>query len=889
MSAVGVAAVLRSLRDWVSGWQVGATPLLRLLPRTAATTKTASVASIGVLVVTLGLLAIHSKDYEVEHARVEIRDAAQSLSAHLLRVIEIANLLLRYQQDVAGLADRSADMVARANSRLQELAETVPYVFRLFITDEEGEVYATSMKQWPPLNARERDYFRFHQAGEQGLHISSVLRSQATGDPIIILSRRISGPSGDFRGVALVSFQLEMLGDLAQELLSLGRAADFQIIGPDMRVVSDGTPPPSVAGEFLSPAAQRLFKEASSGVWTYTEIDGLERIWAHERVGIYPLYVRVGVENRAVLAQWAWQTLPYAAFSLAVLLALASFAVMGIRHARALERAREELNEANRDLERRIAERTQELNDANQALRDSVTSLETINKVNRTLAAELDLETIVQAATDAATQITGAAFGAFFYNRVDSAGESYLLYSLSGVPREAFAGFPMPRNTKVFGPTFRGEGVVRSDDITRDPRYGKNAPFHGKPKGHLPVRSYLAAPVVSRSGEVLGGLFFGHPEPCKFSQRSEQLVSGIAAQAAIAIDNARLFEAAQSELVERRRAVEALQTSEARLQLTLEAGRLGTFERDLRTGIGEWSERARELHGRPPGDNRYTIDDLLALMDAEDRDSVQSSLKTSCSQRTPYEGEYRINLPGGTVRWIAARGEFLFDQVGEPQRAAGICYDITERKEAEQRLKLLAREVDHRAKNLLTVVHGMIRMTRAESVAGFTDAIEARIFALGQAHSLIAASRWTGADLRQLLEEGLEAHGSAEGEQILLSGPPVVLSPTAAQSISMAVHELATNATKYGALSRSEGRVAVDWSLTDDGQLRLCWAETGGPPVHPPTRAGFGTRVLQSVIKDQLRGEVHLKWAAEGLHCVFTLPPPVVLHRQVLVPSTYPD
>ena len=118
----------------------------------------------------------------------------------------------------------------------------------------------------------------------------------------------------------------------------------------------------------------------------------------------------------------------------------------------------------------------------------------------------------MQFVTDTATQLSGAAFGAFFYNVVSGSCESYMLYTLSGVPREAFAHFPMPRATDLFGPTFRGEGVVRIDDVKQDPRYGRNSPYYGMPEGHLPVVSYLAVPVVSRSGEVLGGLFFGAPE-----------------------------------------------------------------------------------------------------------------------------------------------------------------------------------------------------------------------------------------------------------------------------------------------------------------------------------------------------------------------------------------
>ncbi|HZS04313.1 MAG TPA: PAS domain S-box protein [Blastocatellia bacterium] len=169
-------------------------------------------------------------------------------------------------------------------------------------------------------------------------------------------------------------------------------------------------------------------------------------------------------------------------------------------------------------------------------------ALETINRVSRTLSAELDLEKVVQSLTDAATEITGARFGSFFYNVLDERGASYMLYALSGVPREHFAHFPMPRATDLFGPTFRGEGVVRIDDVKQDPRYGKNSPYFGMPEGHLPVTSYLALPVISRSGEVLGGLFFGHPEPGVFTERHERIVAGLAGQAAIAMDNARLYE-----------------------------------------------------------------------------------------------------------------------------------------------------------------------------------------------------------------------------------------------------------------------------------------------------------------------------------------------------------
>ncbi len=199
-----------------------------------------------------------------------------------------------------------------------------------------------------------------------------------------------------------------------------------------------------------------------------------------------------------------------------------------------------------------------------EALRQERRVLELLNATGASIASQLDLEALVQTVTDAATQLSGARYGAFFYNVIDQHGESLLLYALCGAPREAFEKFGVPRNTPLFNQTFHGLSVVRSADITQDPRYGQMAPHHGMPEGHLPMRSYLAVPVVSRNGTVIGGLFFGHQEPGVFTERAEQLVVGVAAQAAIAIDNARLYEAAQREIASRERAEAALREADRR-------------------------------------------------------------------------------------------------------------------------------------------------------------------------------------------------------------------------------------------------------------------------------------------------------------------------------------
>jgi PAS domain S-box-containing protein len=226
----------------------------------------------------------------------------------------------------------------------------------------------------------------------------------------------------------------------------------------------------------------------------------------------------------------------------------------------------------------KIARNISAQKNAQERLKRYADNLEIINSVIKTISEELDLNKILQKVTDSTTQLTGARFGAFFYNSVNTNGEALMLYTLSGAPKEAFENFGMPRHTAVFKPTFMGEGVIRVDDITKDARYGRNFPHTGMPAGHLSVVSYLAVPVVSRFGEVIGGLIFGHPKAGIFTQDHENMVISIAAQAAIGLDNAKLYEEIK-ELNEKKDDFIGMASHELKTPLTSISGYLQILQR----------------------------------------------------------------------------------------------------------------------------------------------------------------------------------------------------------------------------------------------------------------------------------------------------------------------
>jgi PAS domain S-box-containing protein len=288
-----------------------------------------------------------------------------------------------------------------------------------------------------------------------------------------------------------------------------------------------------------------------------------------------------------------------------------------------------------------------------------------------------------------------------------------------------------------------------------------------------------------------------------------------------------------------------------------------------------YNRRAAELWGRSPklGDpnERFCGSYRMFRPDGSllphHQCPMADVLRTGISVRGQ---EVHIERPDGSRGIALVDIEAVKDNEGKIVGAVNCFQDITERKRSEEQIVNLAHEAEHRTKNILSTVLATVRLSRADSSDDFKELIEGRINALAMVNALFVQSRWAGAELRSLVTQELSPYcGESEG-RVRIDGPTVVLEPTTAQTVAISLHELATNAAKYGSLSVADGRVEIAWSRTADGWLSLRWIEFGGPTVTPPTHRGFGTRVIENTI-GQLGGEVQFNWRDQGLACEIAL------------------
>src|SRR6266852_750884 len=270
--------------------------------------------------------------------------------------------------------------------------------------------------------------------------------------------------------------------------------------------------------------------------------------------------------------------------------------------------------------------------------------------------------------------------------------------------------------------------------------------------------------------------------------------------------------------------------SEQRRSLALAAGQMGSWEWDPVDGRFAWDDGQYRIFGVDPESFDVTVENVRRLIHPDDWKHLQNAIKPAAPNTPSFQSEFRVCRPNGEMRWCIGTAVASVDATDHIVRISGVTVDITERKEAEERQALLAREVDHRARNALALVQSIVRLTRADTIKSYIAAIEGRIAALSRAHTLLAQSRWQGADLARLADEELAAYRTGDADKIVVRGPDLSLEPRTAQTLALALHELSTNAAKYGALSELAGRVSLTWELKPD-RLMLRWTETDGPPV----------------------------------------------------------
>lgn len=332
-----------------------------------------------------------------------------------------------------------------------------------------------------------------------------------------------------------------------------------------------------------------------------------------------------------------------------------------------------------------------------------------------------------------------------------------------------------------------------------------------------------------------------------------------------------------NDVTEQHKAFESLQASEERLRLAVSAGIIGTWDWNIQTDTLVADAAFADAFGAGPQAESAVngIERLLHSVHAEDRERLGARIREAIDVGDPFREEYRIVDADGTIRWVSARGLCHRDELARPTRFVGAAMDISERKEAELHRQLLTQEMDHRVKNMLARVQAIVNQTLKDGVdmAEGRDKIAARLSALSRAQDILTGRQLAGVDMATVVKTVTE---SLNGDQFSIGGPSITLSPRISQSFMMAFHELGTNAVKYGALSKPQGRVSIDWDVSGEGQTQLfelTWRESDGPLVTKPERTGFGTRLINKLLSAELKAKAAIDYDPAGL--VWTISAPL--------------
>ena len=369
-------------------------------------------------------------------------------------------------------------------------------------------------------------------------------------------------------------------------------------------------------------------------------------------------------------------------------------------------------------------------------------------------------------------------------------------------------------------------------------------------------------------------------------------------------DSVSFFIVQAHDTTEHKQAANALRESAEQMRLAVDVAQLGFFDHDHWRDTLSWSPRMRRILGFT-SEQPVSLPGYVELIHPADRAGIVAAIERAHDPANDggFRVEHRVVLRDGQIRWLALRAQTMFGGEGDARRRVrtiGVLIDVTDRKQAEHHQNMLVAELDHRVKNTLELVSRLVEFSRqnAKSMSAFIDTFEGRIQSMAKAHELLSRNRWHDMVLSEVVRQQLAAFGGPE--RIAIVGDDIRLKPAVAQALAMLLHELATNAAKYGALSSEHGRVSVAWHRTSPptgqanrtqelaGGLMLTWHETGGPPVVPPARSGFGSALIRELVEYELDGKVDLVFAPAGVHCEVVIPA-LGLERRRQLTSGSPD
>ena len=512
--------------------------------------------------------------------------------------------------------------------------------------------------------------------------------------------------------------------------------------------------------------------------------------------------------------------------------------------------------EVNRDITARkqseIAEQQSEAR-----LADELARSQLLHSISVELILEQRVDALYQKLVDAAVIVMRSQFGSMQKFDADrgSGGELHLLAHLGFSPQAAkfWEWIGVELHSSCAAAMRTRQRVIVSDVEQYDDLVGTDDLVMFREAG---IRATQTTPLLSRNGLLVGMISTHWSEPHQPSERDLRQLDILARQAA--------------DLIERSQTANVLDEGEERLRALASIVELSDdaiVSKSLDGIITSWNKGAERVFG-------YTAEEAIGqpitIVIPQDRFDEERMILTRIrrGERMDHFETIRQRKDGSLIV-ISLSVSPVKNVAGKIIGASKIARDMTEQKRAQEQVAILAREAEHRSRNMLATVQATVNLSQSDTAEGLKHAIEGRIQAIANVHSLFSESRWIGAELSAIATRELAPYFKKNEARVRIDGPPVLLRPDAAQAIAVIVHELGTNAAKYGALSTTGGQVELKWSHAADGWVVLRWTEMGGPPVKEPTRRGFGSRVIESMI-GQLKGKTSFDWRAEGLECVIT-------------------